>query len=105
MARMNTTAPIFTTSDTILAMVASCGSAQSGRRNSLYRFRVKRLAQAMDMIAAGTSAPMAMLAKATPTNQDGKDARNSAGTAKLAPYWVKPAAYAGSLSTPAAMAM
>ena len=45
--------------------------------------RVKVLAVAIDMIAAGTSAPMAIAANATPTNQDGKIARNSAGTAKL----------------------
>jgi hypothetical protein len=50
------------------------------------------LAQAIDMIAAGTSAPMAMAAKATPTNHDGNEARNSAGTAKFAPYWAKPGA-------------
>jgi hypothetical protein len=63
---MNATAPIFTTSDAILAMVASCVSVQSGRRN----LRVKRLAQAIDIIAAGTRAPMAMPAKAMPTNQE-----------------------------------
>ena len=44
------------------------------------------------MMAAGTSAPMAIAAKATPTNQDGNEARNSAGTAKFEPYWLKPAA-------------
>jgi hypothetical protein len=63
------------------------------------------LAQAIDMMAAGTSAPMAMAAKAIPTNHDGNEARNSAGTAKFGPYWAKPAAKAGSLSTPAAIAM
>ena len=47
--------------------------------------RVKMLAVAIDMIAAGTSAPMAMAAKATPTNQDGNSARNSDGTEKLLP--------------------
>src|SRR5579859_4061059 len=47
--------------------------------------RVKRLAAAMDMIAAGTSAPMAMAAKPKPTNQSGKTFRNRPGTANCAP--------------------
>ena len=47
--------------------------------------RVNRLAAAIDMIAAGTRAPMPIAAKAMPTNQDGKLCRNSAGTAKLLP--------------------
>ena len=37
--------------------------------------RVNRLAAAIDMIAAGTSAPMAIAAKATPTNHDGNIAQ------------------------------
>ena len=41
--------------------------------------RVKVLAAAMDMIAAGTSAPMAMAAKATPANHDGNESSNSWG--------------------------
>ena len=42
--------------------------------------RVNRLAAAMDMIAAGTSAPMAIAPKATPANQLGKnDLRRAAG--------------------------
>ena len=41
------------------------------------------MAAAIDMIAAGTSAPIAIAAKATPTNHGGNIARNSAGTAKL----------------------
>src|SRR5215469_15310275 len=47
--------------------------------------RVNRLAAAIDMIAAGTRAPIPIAAKATPTNQDGKLWRNRAGTAKLLP--------------------
>ena len=46
---------------------------------------MNRLAQAIDMTAAGTSAPIAIAAKATPTNHEGNDERNSAGTAKFAP--------------------
>src|SRR5215207_830102 len=42
-------------------------------------FRVKVLAAAIDMIAAGTRAPMAMAAKATPANHDGKESSNSCG--------------------------
>src|SRR6476659_7832338 len=41
--------------------------------------RVKVLAAAMDMIAAGTSAPMAMAAKATPANHEGNESSNSWG--------------------------
>ena len=63
--------------------------------------RVNRFAAAIDMIAAGTSAPIATAAKATPANQDGNTASNSAGTAccALPPRWplavpLKPAARA-----------
>ena len=59
---------------------------------------------AIDMIAAGTSAPMPIAANAIPTNQDGKLCRKSAGTAKLLPNCLKPAAYSGRPATPAAMA-
>src|SRR3954470_14190716 len=41
--------------------------------------RVKVLAAAIDMIAAGTSAPMATAAKATPANQLGNESSNSWG--------------------------
>ena len=47
--------------------------------------RVKMFAVAIDMIAAGTSAPMAIAAKATPTNHDGKANMISDGTEKLLP--------------------
>ena len=39
-----------------------------------------------------SSAPIAMAAKAKPTNQEGKLSRNSAGTAKFVPYCANPAA-------------
>ena len=45
--------------------------------------RVHRLAAAIDMIAAGTSAPMPMAAKATPANQLGNCCSNSSGTTVL----------------------
>ena len=41
--------------------------------------RVKVFAAAIDMIAAGTSAPIAMAAKATPANQSGKKSSKSCG--------------------------
>ena len=43
-------------------------------------FRVHRLAAAIDMIAAGTSAPMPIAAKATPANQAGNIWSKSSGT-------------------------
>src|SRR5512133_2281433 len=46
--------------------------------------RVKVLAAAIDMIAAGTSAPIAIAAKATPANQLGKESSNSCGTTSCA---------------------
>jgi len=60
---------------------------------------------AMDMIAAGTSAPIAIAANATPANHDGNIARISAGTAKLGPCCLNRGAYSATLSTPAAIAM
>ncbi len=57
------------------------------------------------MIEAGISAPMAMAAKARPENQAGNMCRNSAGTAKLLPKLLKPAAYSGIAFTPRATAM
>ncbi len=56
--------------------------------------RVHRLAAAIDMIAAGTSAPMPIAANATPANQLGNSFSNSCGTA----------CWAFSTWTPAAMA-
>ena len=47
--------------------------------------RLTMLAQAIDMIADGTSAPMAIAANATPANHPGKMVRIRAGTAKLLP--------------------
>ena len=45
--------------------------------------RVNRLAAAMDMNAAGTSAPMTIMAKATPVNQCGNMCSNRLGTTVL----------------------
>src|SRR5690242_12839883 len=58
-------------------------------------FRVKRFAAAIDMMAAGTRAPMATAAYATPANQLGNMAWKSSGAARrLLVVWM-----------PAAMAM
>ena len=43
--------------------------------------RVHRFAAAIDMIAAGTSAPITIAANATPANQGGNSFSNSCGTA------------------------
>jgi hypothetical protein len=45
--------------------------------------RVHRLAAAMDMIAAGTSAPIPMAANATPANHAGNWPANRLGTTVL----------------------
>src|SRR5688500_15980736 len=87
-------APTLTTSETILATCDSSASEQSGRKNSFHTLRVKRLAAAIDITAAGTSAPIAIAAKATPRNQDGNMSANSAGTAVLGSVMVSPAAIA-----------
>ena len=47
--------------------------------------RLTILAQAIDMIADGTNAPIAIAANATPANHPGKTVRIKAGTAKLLP--------------------
>jgi hypothetical protein len=44
-------------------------------------FRVNRFAAAIDMIAAGTSAPMPIAANATPANQSGNMVSKSCGIA------------------------
>ena len=64
--------------------------------------RVNRFAAAIDMIAAGTSAPMPMAANATPANQSGNILSNSSGTTVLR---VRLAARRSSGLMPAAIAM
>ena len=56
--------------------------------------RVHRFAAAIDMIAAGTSAPIAIAAKATPANQSGNSFSNSCGTACCGLVTCTPAAMA-----------
>jgi len=66
-----------------LATCDSRSGVQSGLMNSRKTLRVKRLAAAIDITAAGTSAPIAMAANATPWNHGGKNFRNRSGTASL----------------------
>src|SRR5919112_2505445 len=81
---MISSAPTLTTSEVSLATRASSAWSASRWTYSFQMLRVNRLAAAIDMTAAGTSAPMAMAPNAMPTNQDGKTLRNRSGTAKFA---------------------
>src|ERR1700754_4365547 len=56
--------------------------------------RVHRLAAAVDMIAAGTSAPITIAAYATPANQGGNSFSDSCGTACCGLATFTPAAIA-----------
>ena len=56
--------------------------------------RVHRFAAAIDMIAAGTSAPITMAAYATPANHAGNSFSNSCGTACCGLATFTPAAMA-----------
>src|SRR3954447_14630080 len=49
--------------------------------------RVNRFAAAIDMIAAGTRAPIATAANATPANQEGNASSNSWGITSWALCW------------------
>src|SRR3954452_4176369 len=61
--------------------------------------RVHRFAAAIDMMAAGTSAPMAMAGNASPANQLGNSFSNSAGTDCWALVTLMPAAMAANPSS------
>ncbi len=61
--------------------------------------RVHRFAAAIDMIAAGTRAPMAMAANAMPANQLGNCDSNSAGTDCCGLSTLMPAAMAAKPSS------
>src|ERR1700680_4296851 len=70
-ARMKISAATLTSSETILLTVASSRRLIAGWMYSRQMLRLKRLAAAIDITAAGTSAPTAMAANATPVNQLG----------------------------------
>src|ERR1700676_5214845 len=69
--RTNAKAPTLTSRETTLLTVASSARLIAGCTYSRQMLRLKRLAAAIDMIAAGTRAPTAMAANATPVNQLG----------------------------------
>ena len=77
----NSSAPTLTISETHCETLVSSLGLASGLKNSLKMLRVNRLAAAMAMIAAGTSAPMTMAEKAIPVNQLGNRCWNRYGTA------------------------
>jgi hypothetical protein len=56
--------------------------------------RMKRLAAAIAMIAAGTSAPTPIAANVKPSNHEGKYLMNRSGTAKFELAGLSPAAIA-----------
>src|SRR4051794_36014412 len=84
--RMNPTAPTLTRSDTIFETWASSGGVAVRWTYSTQMLRVKRFAAAIDMTDAGTSAPIAIAARAKPANHVGKANWISCGTALFAPY-------------------
>ncbi len=92
--RMKTSAPDLTTSDTSLAVCASAAGAIAGSTKVRQTLRVNRLAAPIDMIAAGTRAPIAIAAKLKPTNQSGKILMNRAGTTSVGEGTETPAAIA-----------
>src|SRR6266496_4603459 len=82
---MKSSAPNFTINEAHLATPDSSRSLAFFLKYSLYMFLVNRLAAAMDIMEAGTSAPIAIAANAKPANQGGKKALISPGTAPLLP--------------------
>ena len=94
MARMTTSAPTLTTRLISLASCASCAGAMFGSTNGFQTLRVKVLAAPIPITAAGTSAPMAMPAKAKPANHPGNIASKSRGTAACGSLTAMPAASA-----------
>src|SRR5919112_3490304 len=91
---MISSAPTLTTSEVSLATRASSSSVAAVWTYSFHTLRVNRLAAAIDITAAGTSAPIAIAPKATPTNHDGNTLRKRSGTAKLGFSGVIPRAIA-----------
>src|SRR6266567_1042427 len=92
--RMKASAPSFTTSEVIFATAASPAWLMAGLTYDFQTLRVNRFAAPMLITAAGTSAPIAIAAKAKPANHDGNSAWNSAGTTSLGVDTLIFAAYA-----------
>ena len=91
---MNTNAPSFTPRETTLATADSRAGFMPGSMKVFQIFRVKRLAAPIDMMAAGTSAPIAIAAKLNPMNQAGKILMNRVGTTAVGLSSLIPAAMA-----------
>ena len=75
-------------------MADSCCGVIGMRVNSPHRLRVNRFEAAIDMMAAGTSAPTAMAARQKPANHSGNIFKNSSGTTELVSFVTMPAAIA-----------
>src|SRR4051794_6511759 len=88
----NASAPAFMNSDAQRATRVCSWSSASLWTYSRQMLRVNRFAEAIDITAAGTSAPIAIAANAKPSNQDGKYFRNRSGTANVAADGLMPAA-------------
>src|ERR1700680_1719218 len=84
-ARTNASAPTLTSRETTLLTVASSRRLIAGCTYSRQMLRLKRLAAAIDITAAGTRAPTAMGAKGTPVNQLGNMFWNRSAIALLLP--------------------
>src|ERR1700733_6275833 len=90
----NSSAPNFTTRETTFAIRDSSSGSIFRRTKAPYKFRVNRFEAAIDMIAAGTSAPIATAARQNPANHSGNIFRNSSGTAVFGSFVTTPAASA-----------
>ena len=75
----------FATMAVILATRAVSACSFLGLMNSLQTLRLKRLSAAMDMIDAGTRAPIAIAANPKPAKALGNSFSKRAGMALLAP--------------------
>lgn len=76
-----------------MATFASPAGVTFGSTHTFQKLRVNRLAAPMLMTAAGTSAPIAIAAKAKPANQLGNSILNSSGTTSLLLASFNPAAW------------
>ncbi len=92
------TAPSFSAIDIVFETCVCRAGVASGSMNCTYTLRANRFPDAIAIIAAGTSAPIAIDASPNAATGPGSICSSRAGTATFAPYW-------GSGWTPAAIAM
>ena len=81
----NATAPTFAVSDTALAMRTCRLGVAVGWKYSTYTLRTKLVAAAIDITAAGTSAPTVIAPNTSPASGPGISRSTSIGTAASAP--------------------